>query len=41
MNDTYEIICSECGKTFESEDEEATLCNECWEKIIEGEGKGE
>ena len=41
MSDTYEIICSECGKTFESIDEEATLCPECWEKIIAGEGKGE
>lgn len=39
----YEIICEECGKPFESEDEEATLCPECWEKIVslEGEGLGE
>ena len=38
---TYEIICEECGKSFESTDEEATLCMECWEKIIAGEGRGE
>ena len=39
----YEIICEECGKSFESEDEEVTLCPECWEKIVslEGEGLGE
>lgn len=41
--ETYEIICEECGNTFESNDEEATLCPECWKKIVslEGEGLGE
>jgi len=43
MNETFEIICEECGKSFESEDEEATLCPDCWEKTVflEGEGLGE
>lgn len=43
MADTYEIICEECGKPFESVDEEATLCPECWQSIIENmaDGKGE
>lgn len=43
MNETFEIICEECGKSFESEDEEATLCPDCWKKIVslEDEGLGE
>lgn len=43
MANTYEIICEECGKPFDSVDEEATFCPECWEKIVslEGEGLGE
>lgn len=36
----YEIICEECGKSFESEDEEATLCSDCWTKIVSLEGEG-
>ena len=43
--ETYEIICEDCGKLFDSEDSEATLCPECWEKAVganlEGEGLGE
>lgn len=30
----YEIICDECSKSFESEDIDATICNECWEKLV-------
>lgn len=29
----YENVCSECGKPFETNDEEATICFDCWEKI--------
>lgn len=38
-----EKICDECGKPFETIDEEATVCMECWTKMIdlENEGKGE
>lgn len=35
MEDKYEIICEECGKTFESSDPAATVCLECWEKFYE------
>ena len=41
MEEKFEIICDECSKAFESTDEAATLCPECWAKIIEGEGLGE
>lgn len=43
MEEKFECICDECGTPFESVDEEATLCSECWEKVVglEGEGKGE
>lgn len=43
MSETFEIICEECSKAFESIDEEATLCPDCWARIIslEGEGLGE
>lgn len=43
MNEKYEIICDECGTAFESDDEAATVCSECWEKLIDfdGEGAGE
>lgn len=34
-HETYELFCEECGKKFESLDCEATLCHECWEKIME------
>lgn len=38
-----EKICDECSKPFETIDDEATMCPECWQKAIdmEGEGKGE
>lgn len=40
---TYELVCNECGKPFDSVDEEATLCPKCWNDIVslEGEGHGE
>lgn len=43
MPENYEIVCEQCSKIFESTDEEATLCPECWEKAIslENEGRGE
>ena len=41
MEDKFEIVCDECSKTFESTDEDATLCSECWRKIVLGEGVGE
>ena len=34
VEELYEIICQECGKSFDSIDMECTLCPECWEKII-------
>jgi DNA-directed RNA polymerase subunit RPC12/RpoP len=36
---TYEVVCEKCGKVFEAHDENCVLCNDCWEKIIEDEGK--
>lgn len=41
--DTFEIICDECGENFESIDEYATLCPDCWQKIVSlnNEGKGD
>lgn len=41
--ETYEIICQECSKLFESTDQEERICPECWKKIVEleNEGKGE
>lgn len=38
-----EQICEECSQPFETIDEEATLCPECWSKLIDltDEGKGE
>lgn len=40
MSDIYEkeiveVVCSECSKTFETEDINATICSECWEKLVE------
>ena len=41
MNEkTYELVCEECGKPFESVDEEATLCPECWGALISELGDG-
>ena len=44
MEDTFEIVCSECSKTFTSDDINANVCPECWEKLVladlENEGKG-
>lgn len=43
MDEKFEIICDECSQPFESADEEATLCPDCWCKLVglEGEGLGE
>lgn len=38
--ETYECICEECGKVFDSTEERAILCPECWQEIVSGEGKG-
>ncbi len=44
MTEEYEIVCSECGKPFMSDDANADVCPECWEKLIlqdlENEGQG-
>lgn len=37
----FECICSECSKAFESDDEDATLCPECWNKVVSTENEGE
>lgn len=34
-----EIVCTECSKTFITNDEHATVCPTCWEKLIDGDGK--
>ena len=43
MEETFELVCQECSKTFESEDINATICDDCWEKLvgenIENEGR--
>jgi len=37
----YESICDRCSKPFMTNDEDITICDECWKKIIgENEGKG-
>lgn len=30
----FENCCVECGKTFETKDSDATLCTECWNRIV-------
>jgi DNA-directed RNA polymerase subunit RPC12/RpoP len=42
MDKTYENICTECSKPFETKEQEATICPECWNKLInlKNEGKG-
>lgn len=44
MEEKFEIVCSECSKTFMSEDSNAEVCPECWIKLVlanfESEGKG-
>lgn len=38
----YENICDVCSKPFISTDEDATVCPDCWEKIVGSEeGKGD
>jgi len=39
MSDIYEkeiveVVCSECSKTFETEDINADICDECWKKLV-------
>lgn len=40
----FELICDECSKPFESNDSNAEICPDCWEKLLgkelETEGKG-
>lgn len=37
-----EKVCDECGKPFETIDEEMKFCQECWQKKVDltDEGKG-
>lgn len=30
----FEVVCSECSKTFETADVNAEICDECWNKLI-------
>ena len=30
----YENVCAECGKPFETDDEDARFCHECWVKLV-------
>lgn len=43
MEETFELVCQECSKTFESEDINAAICDDCWKKLvgenIENEGR--
>lgn len=32
--EVYECVCQECSKTFESEDLNAEICVDCWERLI-------
>ena len=36
MEEKFEIVCNECSKTFMSEDSNAEICPECWEKLVGG-----
>lgn len=44
MVEMFENVCTECGKTFETDDANTELCMPCWEELInkefENEGKG-
>lgn len=40
MEEKVERVCTECSKVFETTEEEATLCPDCWERIV-GENEGE
>lgn len=39
--EVFEIVCSECSKLFESEDVNAEVCPDCWEKIVGAELENE
>lgn len=45
MSETFENVCMECGKPFTTDDVNAEICMDCWEKLIsenfENEGKGQ
>ena len=34
MEEKFEIVCSECSNTFMSEDSNAEICPECWNKMV-------
>lgn len=34
MEEKFEIVCSECSNTFMSEDSNAEVCPECWNKMV-------
>ena len=35
MEETFELVCQECSKTFDSEDINTIFCDDCWKKIVE------
>lgn len=41
MEEKFEIVCSECSNTFMSEDLNAEICPECWDKMVLGDMKEE
>lgn len=34
MEETFELVCQECSKIFDSEDINATICDDCWKKLM-------
>ena len=34
MEETFELVCQECSKTFDSEDINATIYDDCWKKLV-------
>lgn len=38
---TYEILCSDCSKSFQSKDEDEILCADCWNKRAIGMSDGQ
>lgn len=41
MEETFELVCQECGKTFESTDANESVCKDCWEKLVGAELENE
>ena len=35
LDEKFECICEECSKPFIGIDENATLCPDCWEKLLD------